>query len=387
MSAPSVILIHGFLDAGAVWAPLVASLGTKAEGWLAPDLAGMGTRAADAGPYTLPRYAADITRLIDQTEGPLVLVAHSMGAQIAELAALARPERVRALALLCPVPLGGPHAPPELTEPLAATGGDVAAQREARRSLMASPANAQALEQLTALGSAVRRSATEALVKAWNEGVPEGRAPSAFPGPVLVLSGELDPFVTPQMARGVAARFAHASQDLVKGAGHWPQTEQPLSAGQAIADFLAPLAGAPASAKAEAGWQGAFSAQTEKSFGDSFDADVLFEATVMARPVKGRERVQTILGAASRLYEALEFTHKSKDGDHSFLEWEARIVGGEPVSGITILTANDQGKIVRIAIHHRPLSGALHFSSGLQTALAGKIEADLFYSPVQVTAG
>jgi pimeloyl-ACP methyl ester carboxylesterase len=377
------ILIHGFLDAGAIWAPVVADLGPEAEAWLTPDLAGMGALSADAGRHTLPRYCADITRLIDQTEGSLVLVGHSMGTQVAELAALARPDRIRALVLLSPVPLGGPHAPAEVTGPLAATGGDVAAQREARRGLMASPVDPEILDWLTDLGRAVRLTVIEELVATWNTGVPEGRAPSPFPGPVLVLSGDLDLFVTLDMATAVAGRFAHATQALVKGAGHWPHTEQPEQVSGAIADFLAQMpAGAP-HAKAEAAWTGAFSAQSEKSFGDNFDPDVEFEATVLARRVKGRERVQTILDAARGLYEAHEFTHKGKDGGHSFLEWEARIVGGEPICGVTILTSDAKGQIARIAIHHRPLPGALHFSTALQKALAGKIEPDLFYSPAE----
>jgi pimeloyl-ACP methyl ester carboxylesterase len=170
------ILIHGFLDAGAIWAPVVADLGPEAEAWLTPDLAGMGALSADAGRHKLPRYCADITRLIDQTEGSLVLVGHSMGTQVAELAALARPDRIRALVLLSPVPLGGPHAPAEVTGPLAATGGDVAAQREARRGLMASPVDPEILDWLTDLGRAVRRTVIEELVATWNTGVPEALA-------------------------------------------------------------------------------------------------------------------------------------------------------------------------------------------------------------------
>jgi len=380
------ILIHGFLDAGAIWAPVMAGLGSEAADWHTTDLAGMGALSADDGPHTLSRYCADITRLIDQTEGSLVLVAHSMGAQVAELAALARPDRVRALVLLSPVPLGGPHAPAAVTGPLAATGGDMVAQREARRGLMAAPVDANVLDWLTDLGRDVRRSVTEELVAAWNEGAPEGRAASAFAGPVLVLSGDLDLLVTPDMATAVAGRIANATQALVKGAGHWPHAEQPEQVSQAIADFINRMpTGAPYAA-AEAGWTGAFGAQTEKSFGDNFDTDVELEATVLAHRVKGKEQVQTILGAASRLYEALEFTRRGKDGDHSFLEWEARIVGGEPVAGVTILTSNVEGRIVRIAIHHRPLPGALHFSAALQKSLAGKIEPDLFYSPAEAAA-
>ena len=99
----------------------------------------------------------------------------------------------------------------------------------------------------------------------------------------------------------------------------------------------------------------------------------------MTARVEGRERVATILGAASQLYEALEFTHRGQDGDHSFMVWKALLHGGEPVSGITILKTSASGKIVNIAIHHRPLPGLLRFSSQLRQALAGKIEPELFY--------
>ena len=252
-AAHNAIMIHGFLDAGAIWRPLKTCLGTEAEGWLTPDLAGMSKLYGDDGPHTLERYAADIGRLIDQTAGPLVLVAHSMGTQIAELAALARPSRVQALAFVSPVPLGGVHAPAEVAQRLAATGGDVAAMRETRCGLMAAPVDPIILDWLVGLGRDVRRSVTEELVAAWNEGVPEGRAQSPFQGPVLVASGDLDSFVTPEMATDVARRFAHGRQVSVKGAGHWPHAEQPEQVGQLIADFLAQIPQATTSAKAEVG--------------------------------------------------------------------------------------------------------------------------------------
>jgi len=377
----NAILLHGFIDAGAIWTPVTTALGAEAGSWLAPDLAGMGSLSSDRGSHTLQRYCADTTQLIDQTEGPLILVAHSMGAQVAELAAIARPDRIRALVFVSPVPLGGPHAPAQLVAPLAATGGDVSAMREARRGLMAAPADPKVLEWLTDLGRDVSREVTEELVAVWNEGVPEGCQPSPFAGPVLVLSGAVDPFVTPIMAAAVTERFAHARHRLVEHSGHWPHAEQPAAVAKAIADFIALAPSGSSHAKAEAGWTGSFSAQTDHSFGENLDPDVVFEATVLAYQVKGRERVQTVLGAASRLYEKLDFTHRGKDGDRSFLEWDAVIVGGEPVSGVTILTSDPNGKIVRIAIHHRPLWPALHFSTRLQSSLAGKIEPDLFFSP------
>ena len=131
--------------------------------------------------------------------------------------------------------------------------------------------------------------------------------------------------------------------------------------------------------KTETGWASAFSHESESSFGEKFAASVKLEATALARTVEGRERVQTVMGAASRIYETLEFTHHAQEGQRSYLEWTARLRGGEPVSGITVLTSDPDGKILNIAIHHRPLPAMLHFSAMLGRDLAGKIEPSMFY--------
>lgn len=115
-------------------------------------------------------------------------------------------------------------------------------------------------------------------------------------------------------------------------------------------------------------------------FAETLASSVMLEAGVLTRDVQGRDRVQTILTAASGLYEALDFTRCAEDGDRTYMEWEARLVGGERVAGISTLTADAAGKFSTIAIHHRPLPSALRFSAELGRALAGKIEPELFQS-------
>ncbi len=54
---------------------------------------------------TVSRWAQDTLRIIDElTEGPQILIGSSMGGWTALLAALARPERVKALLLIAPAP-------------------------------------------------------------------------------------------------------------------------------------------------------------------------------------------------------------------------------------------------------------------------------------------
>jgi pimeloyl-ACP methyl ester carboxylesterase len=377
--APALILVHGFLDAGEVWRPVLNILGAAANGWSAPDLPGMGELWDAEGPFSLHRNADVITALIDRMSGGVVLVGQSMGTQIVELAARSRPRSVAGLLLLSPIPLAGAHAPAEVAGALAASGGNVEAQRELRRQLMAPGSKTDLLEWLTALGRNVKQSTTEQLVSAWNEGVAEGSGPSAFEGPTLVATGEADSFATAQMAKEIASRFKNCSVLSIPDAGHWPHAENPRFVAKIVSDFVTSILVQTGAAQARGGWAQAFGDQTEGGFTEKFDPSIVFEASVMTARVEGRERVAIILGAASRLYEALEFTHRAQDGNHSYMEWTARLHGGEPVSGITVLTTNASGKIVGIAIHHRPLPSLLRFSAELRQALAGKIEPALFY--------
>jgi pimeloyl-ACP methyl ester carboxylesterase len=380
---PGVILIHGFLDAGEIWRPVMNILGNLTDQWISFDLPGMGRHSADAGPFTLGRYTDVVVDCIDKMQGPVVLIGHSMGAQIAELSAMQRPGQVKGMVLLSPIPLAGAHAPEELTTYLAGLGGDANAQRDARRSLMATPVDANVLEKLVTIGENVRLDTTRKLVAAWDKGAASGVRPSAFTGPVLIATGMDDTFATFSNAQAIASRFSRAQVLTIPSSGHWPHVEQPDFVADLIENFVLSLGHRSAAGSKHTGatgWTRAFGEKKEDAFGAAFADNVRFEASVMKEIVEGRERVKTVLGAASKLYESLEFTRRAVDGDRTYLEWDAKLAGGERVAGVTILTADPDGTITGIAIHHRPLSGLLRFSSDLAQSLNGRIESSLFHS-------
>jgi len=69
------------------------------------DYFGHGESSGAFADGTIGRWRSDALAVVDRlTEGPLVLVGSSMGGWMALLAALARPERVKALVLLAPAP-------------------------------------------------------------------------------------------------------------------------------------------------------------------------------------------------------------------------------------------------------------------------------------------
>ncbi len=375
---PVIVFIHGFLDGAAVWSDVVAALGARAATALRVDLPGMGGRAHEVGPYSLDAIADDVARQVGGLEGPVVLVGHSMGAQIAELVAGKLAERVLGLVLLTPVPLRGTCLPDDVMQKFRGLGADPIAQRLLRQQLSVD-LSPRKLEMLGGIGDLVQPASAVAVADLWNRGHALGEQPSRFHGPVLVVRGEGDPFVTEEMvATAVAPRFANLARASVDRAGHWAQVEQPEAFAQRLQEFLASV---EARGRAPSrGWTRAFEQKTSSAFADAFAPGIVLEASVLTRPAVGVDQVKTILGTASGIYEALAFTHEVVDGPRTYLEWEAQAFGGEKLHGITILIRGEDDKIARVAIHHRPLGGALKFSSELARRLQGQVDADLFHA-------
>jgi pimeloyl-ACP methyl ester carboxylesterase len=92
------------------------------------DYFGHGQSSGDFAKGTITRWREDALAVLDElAAGEVVLVGSSMGGWIACLAAMARPERVRALVLVAPAPdftekLMRPEIPPEGRAALAAEG-------------------------------------------------------------------------------------------------------------------------------------------------------------------------------------------------------------------------------------------------------------------------
>jgi hypothetical protein len=308
-----------------------------------------------------------------------------MGAQIAELVAVRLNEQVRGLVLLTPMPMRGAGLPPEAMHALHALGGNPAGQRELRRNASVNLDDTQ-LERLGQLGDRVDAKATGTFADLWNEGHPSGAEASRYLGPVLIIRGDGDTFASAEMiSRGVTPRFQTSNVVSIERAGHWPHVEQPAGIARIIGSFLANIEqehGALNSTDAPVapqGWTQAFGQKSADAFAETFAPDVVLEASVLARPAVGVDQVKTVMTAASRIYEALSFTHEAHSGLRDYLEWEVQAFGGEKMRGITVLTKNAQGKIVHVAIHHRPLGGAIKFSAELGRRLRGQIDAGLFY--------
>ncbi len=236
--APTVLLIHGFLDDATVWEGLVDFLGGEVAA-VRYDLPGFGTRSgsvADGRHTTLESLAAEAGDIVEAINGPMIVAGQSMGTLVAELVAAQHPDRVRGLVLLTPVPLGGTRLPDEVVAPFRALGGDRDAQRRLRTELAPNLA-AEQLDRLVEIGSPVAEDVIAHYVGVWNGGLSDAPATSAFRGPVLIIRGGADAFVTEELVDAISPRFNQAEVKVIDTGGHWVHVECPAAVATMILDF------------------------------------------------------------------------------------------------------------------------------------------------------
>jgi esterase len=237
--APTVLLIHGFLDDATVWDGLIESLGGEV-GAVRYDLPGFGTRSgsvADASVVTLEALAAEAGDIVAAIDGPVIVVGQSLGTQVAELVAAQCPDRVRGLVLLSPVPLGGTQLPDAVVAPFRALGGDRVAQRRLRADLSPHLSEEQ-LDRLADVGAPVAVDVTAHYVDVWNNGISDAPTTSAFSGAVVIIRGGADGFVTEQLVDAISPRFVQPEVKVIDKGGHWVHAEYAGTVATMILDFI-----------------------------------------------------------------------------------------------------------------------------------------------------
>jgi pimeloyl-ACP methyl ester carboxylesterase len=118
-SGPTVILVHGYMDAAGTWdrvAPALADAGFRV---VALDMRGFGEapRVPRGGYYHFADYVFDLADVVDalSPDAPVMLVGHSMGGTINTLYTGTYPERVSKLVSM--EGLGPPDNPYEMGPP------------------------------------------------------------------------------------------------------------------------------------------------------------------------------------------------------------------------------------------------------------------------------
>ena len=222
-------MVHGAFCGG--WAFENFRLPFEAAGFrvLAPDLRGHGpdeppSRVSGA---SMSDYAADIADLCAAQAEPPVLLGHSMGGLVAQLAA--RKARLRALVLLAPSPPWG-VATSSFEEAATAFGVQFmgafsSGAMEPDRSLMRMYSlDRMSKEDREAAVARLRPESSAAIRETLNWWLDPFMTTSVGPGrigaPSLVIAGERDVVHSPATARATAERIG-AAYDVMPGMSHW----------------------------------------------------------------------------------------------------------------------------------------------------------------------
>lgn len=246
-AAGTVVFIPGFLDTAALWDGVIVRLRTP--GWCARpvNLRHVDAAAPPRRGAILEGYRDQVVKVLDDidpaVQRPVVVVGHSMGAQVAELVAAARPAMAVGLALITPIPLAGYGLTPEQAARFdrAAHDRNAASAAAGRRALLIND-SAPVVRTLVSATLATPPVTAAQELDAWTAGHPLGDHPSTVGASVLLIGSE-DTFSSSALIRDVVApRFAEVRTVHVTGAGHWPHVEQPAAVAQILTRFLTSLA-------------------------------------------------------------------------------------------------------------------------------------------------
>lgn len=236
----AVVLVHGWMTSGAVFAELLEAWQPEGCRLIALDARGSGDSEPARAGYALERYRQDVLAVLDAEQlGRAVLVGHSMGGQIAQLVAATSPERVEGMVGVLPVPASGLALPDEVSAFFRSAGGN--AEALGRILDMASPGLAPAVRgRLLAEAQRVAPQCVAECFDSWSAGGFADRL-EAVRVPALVVASD-DGFLPAELLRERVVKPIRGAR-LVKldGAGHYLPNEQPRALATALDAFLAGL--------------------------------------------------------------------------------------------------------------------------------------------------
>jgi pimeloyl-ACP methyl ester carboxylesterase len=246
-SGPAVLLIHGLNGFKEGWGPLPRDLAGAGMRPVIVDLPGFGASPRVRGRTTPERLARSLDPLIAEL-APVALVAHSLGAQIAVLAAASHRQSVRSLALISPwvIPRRMRIPPRSVSDVLqipllgrllarvaiARIRRSPERRRDAFLTAVADPAALNRDPEMAALlatASDRLESADLRAMAGWAAGalaLDLRPAAAALTTPALVVCGTADRITRPDGAAWLARAMPAGTLLSVPGAGHFPHLER-----------------------------------------------------------------------------------------------------------------------------------------------------------------
>ncbi|MEJ2020408.1 MAG: alpha/beta hydrolase, partial [Maritimibacter sp.] len=215
----TLVTIPGIMSDARTWAPVAQALESQVDGVHVTDTTKDATLEAMA------------TRALRETEGDLIVIAHSMGGRVAMEMGRQAPERVKAMVLSSTSAEGpGPNEKAHRETRIKEANDDMASYAKNWAPKVLSKDNAQndALvarirQMVEDCGAEVHERQNLALLTRPDATTYIGD----FPFPVLLITGDQDHLSTKDVHDAVAAKIPDAKSLVLAGAGHLLPFEQP----------------------------------------------------------------------------------------------------------------------------------------------------------------
>ena len=232
-----LLFLHGWQADRRIWEPLIAGIGPELR-TVSIDLRGAGGSAAAPGPYTLERFAGDLTDLIAALDlDPAVVVGHSMGAAVAQRFAIDRPEAVEGLVLIAAVPASGVPFSPKVLDFFRSTAGNPERAALWQKTLPLHPLSSERMTLLREAAATVPADAALESLAAW-QGADFRDEAATIETPTLVLAPSADRPMTPDFLKANVADVIAGSTFEVIESGHYLPLEQPEMLAKRIERFV-----------------------------------------------------------------------------------------------------------------------------------------------------
>jgi hypothetical protein len=113
--------------------------------------------------------------------------------------------------------------------------------------------------------------------------------------------------------------------------------------------------------------------------------DATLEATILKRPIEGKQNILALLKHAVPLYDFQDFTYRGDFGSDFFMESYRAAIRGVAIECSVLVHKNAAGEADSILVSHRPLDAALLFSF-LMWEQVGDSFGDLYLTGTQAEA-
>lgn len=202
----TLVFLHGYGESLLSWRALLGQF-TSRYRVVALDLPGFGQSQSPGFGYSYPAYAAWLDSVLArETTGPLVMVGHSMGGELAAGYTIDHPDRVVAAVLIAPAGAG--------INPLFADSSSIASPAAewvtAAFSYVVPPGDTswlrepRGLDSLQAAIDSSRREAVPAVLRHFDFAALESRY-ADLRQPVLLIWGDHDPTIPIEIGQRIAA--------------------------------------------------------------------------------------------------------------------------------------------------------------------------------------